>query len=262
MTHDLEEIEVERAREARARLAPQPGDAFDFNGPPPAFYPCESTVDGRLCGKLGTMRRCYECAQYETEQRERVAAQAESRRLLEASIPIEFADADASKPHILAERVRLRENSAGVAPTIAEMLQRIVQHPHTLTFWGPARQGKTTLAVAALRLRGSGLFVSARRLTLARAQHKRGDGEAPLVTRCMHASLLLVDDLGEEEKAFDCPIVDVLKTRFSAGRPTWVTTGLTGAEVTQKYSAGVKARLTDLPRAWIVPFGARPARHQ
>lgn len=99
---------------------------------------------------------------------------------------------------------------------------------------GPTGSGKTSLVVAMLdswvradlpARRGS-LFVEAGWLSRARARHKLGADEAPLVTEAMRCPLLVLDDLGSEREDRDGCITDVLWERTNEDRPIWITSGL------------------------------------
>lgn len=259
----------------RARASAHAIDAKELDVDAPEFRPCSTPG----CTRTSLMPICYEChseqERLKREHQDRLVREAHERevaaataaaeaRALEASIPLEFRWSYPGAAE-LAARVQLRpsrkvpkgDGFEWVAPPLSRVLERIVAHPLFLTIWGPARTGKSSLAVAALRARGRGLFVPARDLAVARAQHKIGSGEAPLVTRCLETSLLVLDDLGEEPFVSSSPIAHVLKERFSREAPTWITTGLEGHDLVSRYGEGVKARLVDPPRAWILPMGPR-----
>lgn len=132
----------------------------------------------------------------------------------------------------------------------------------SLLFMGPTGAGKTSLAVAMLdawvRLdpprRTGAIFVEAAWLARARARHKLGLGEAPLVDEAMRAPLVLLDDLGQEREDRDGCITDIVYGRTNAELPTWVTCGLTTAEQTleafaarlsQRYDGGFVRRILE-----------------
>ncbi len=123
-----------------------------------------------------------------------------------------------------------------VAPS--GLVQREMLQPQTGSslFLGPTSAGKTTLSVAMLgrlvrsnvdRWRGS-LFVPARKLAVARSQHRIGEGEAPLVRNAIEAPLLVLDDLPQEADDKGRTVPYVIVERSDAGRPTWLTCGLMG----------------------------------
>lgn len=254
-----------RDRDESLKHVPERDDHFDFRSPKgPVFHACQARKpDGSVCGERSTIVPCYDCARRAEKAEIETEERARRTKLLLRSIPEESRWATLDAPE-LAERVRLRQSRtkapdgsiAWERPRIDAMAARIIAHPGWLTFWGPARSGKTSLAVACLRARGRGLFVSSSSLAVARAQYGLGEGEAPLVAKALRASLLLLDDLGEEQLT-NSPICDVLKERFRRSAPTWVTTGLVGAELGARYGQGIRERLTEAPRAWIVPFGDR-----
>lgn len=124
---------------------------------------------------------------------------------------------------------------------------------------GPTRQGKTFLAHHLLWHRMTHLFTdpatrkdsvdcqffAAHRLVLARQQHPFGEGEAPLVEEAFDASVLVLDDLGNESHVdgrFDV-IEQIIWRREADSLPTWVTTGLTEKQVTERYGHAFSARI-------------------
>lgn len=163
----------------------------------------------------------------------------------------------------LSSRVSLRgvrtqavDGSHVASADVHEAAERVLAHPAWVLFAGPARTGKTSLAVACLRARGRGLFVAAGDLAVARAQYSLGEGEAPLVAKCVRARLLLLDDLGEENPA-NSAIPYVLKTRWRRNLATWITTGLTRDEIAERLGEGLVGRLFEPPRAFVLPFTTR-----
>jgi DNA replication protein DnaC len=122
---------------------------------------------------------------------------------------------------------------------------------------GGAGSGKTTLGAAMLidlahreiaavtrrRPLRPMLFASAIDLGLARSQHRLGCGEAVVVTDAMRASVLVLDDLGAEGARDADVIAQVLHARHNADRATWITTGLSVAEVASRYGGGLERRI-------------------
>ena len=74
------------------------------------------------------------------------------------------------------------------------------------------------------------MFLEAAWLARARARHRLGQGDPPLVTDAMTVPLLLLDDLGQEREDRDGCITDVVYERHNAQLPTWVTCGLANGD--------------------------------
>lgn len=80
-------------------------------------------------------------------------------------------------------------------------------------------------------------------LEMARRAHPLGQGDAPLVKEAMAADLLVLDDLGQETERGDTAIWDVVDSRYTAELPTVTTTGLTRAQLEDRYRAQFIRRL-------------------
>jgi DNA replication protein DnaC len=120
---------------------------------------------------------------------------------------------------------------------------------------GPSGSGKTSLAFACLRERlPEAMWVSALRLGVARIQHSAGDGEAKLVAECIAAPLLLVDELGGENKTSNNAVKSVIFERYDRDLPTWVTTGFASKDLVAMYGDGALRRLTE--GGYVQGFGA------
>lgn len=119
----------------------------------------------------------------------------------------------------------------------------------SLVLSGPPGAGKTSLAAALMRFifeqhsHRRVLWVSALKLCRARAAHKLGDGDPPLVQAAMRAELLVLDDLGQEKRNDLNPITDVLFEREEDRSPTWITTGFSAEEIASMYGGGVLRRV-------------------
>jgi DNA replication protein DnaC len=140
-----------------------------------------------------------------------------------------------------------------------------VKHPHArawaesppgstfVLIAGTTATGKTSLACAAMRTAvirrhreaSECVFMSAHRLGVSRIQSKAGTGESADVERAMSCGWLLLDDLGSERDTANNAIPDVIWERYDRELTTWVTTGLTGAEIKGRYGAGFLRRLLD-----------------
>lgn len=125
-----------------------------------------------------------------------------------------------------------------------------------VVLYGPAGSGKTTLACAIMRqllddpplLRTSvGLrsrFQCALALSIARCDSHLGSTPHE-VDASLRASLLVLDDLGQEDASKRCALREVIHGRFNAGKPTIVTTWMNPATLPEVYGEGTSRRLTE-----------------
>lgn len=140
---------------------------------------------------------------------------------------------------------------------------RVVAHRGAVMFTGPSGAGKTTLAAACLRGQGGAMWVSSIVLDRARAEHRLGDGDAPLVSKARYCKLLVIDDLGAERVTRGpSTITDLIHERHNASLTTWVTTGLTAPEIEQRYGAAIERRLMERGVALLVSFFAPATRSE
>jgi hypothetical protein len=128
---------------------------------------------------------------------------------------------------------------------------------------GASRAGKTSLAVAMLRRWVShkgkrAAFVHAYQLGVARLLHPAGHGEPELVAFAMRAPLVLIDDLGGERDFANSALPDILVERHAENRPTWVTTGMTRAQLVRRYGQGIVSRIFDRATVIRVAVDDRP----
>lgn len=132
-----------------------------------------------------------------------------------------------------------------------------------LVLLGPTGCGKSTTAIAILwrlkdealaeayaqktfqpcRLTESALWCAAYDLTRARKEHPLGQGEAPLVERACGATLLVLDDLGNEP--VDTVVFEVLDARYQAGRPVIVTSGFSPEGLRERYGDALWRRCAE-----------------
>lgn len=204
-------------------------------GPEPAWLKC-------TCGALTSRVPCWDC---DRAMMARVDAD-RARAIAAGSIPSRYAWARSDSP-LLGARVKLRDP--------VDTVVRRVLGASRVVFSGPSGAGKTSLAAACLRDRGAaGLFVSALRLGTARIQTHAGQGEAALVERAMEAPVLLIDELGGEQRTTTNAVRDVIFARHDADLTTWVTTGFRGAQLAEMYGDGMLRRLTE--GAYVVALGA------
>lgn len=128
-----------------------------------------------------------------------------------------------------------------------------------LLLGGDTGSGKTTMALAILqdvmragrdlnapddvvrRARTARHFTAAD-LSVARRQAPFGQ-EAREVTAALNASLLVIDELGAEAECDQGVIEQIVFARISAGRPTIITTGLTGPVLRKRYTSGFVRRI-------------------
>ncbi|MES1178958.1 MAG: ATP-binding protein [Myxococcales bacterium] len=93
-------------------------------------------------------------------------------------------------------------------------------------------------------------WTTASDLISARKQHKLGDGEAPEYARAETATLLFLDEIGQEI-ADDRWLLELLNVRYAAGLSTLSTSGLSPAALEQRYGSGARRRLIE-PRGLSV----------
>lgn len=122
---------------------------------------------------------------------------------------------------------------------------------------GPTGVGKTVAAALAFRrVLGAGVrhagpawdfaatarWYDASALARARRGWPLGQGDPPEFERAAGASILFLDDLGQERQD-DGSLRDVLNERYSNARPTVVTTGLRMPELVTRYDAQFVRRI-------------------
>lgn len=144
-----------------------------------------------------------------------------------------------------------------------------------VTLVGRSEAGKTSLAAAlvallvelaeegrpeALRLLWSALWTDELALSRARASHKLGGGEAPLVARALEASLLVLDELGGPTVSGSDEALEVIWRRWQDERPTIITTGQTGDKLIQRYGSGVFTRLTKQNASRLIQCSEPPKK--
>lgn len=146
------------------------------------------------------------------------------------------------------------------APALRKVADMDLDGKHNVVLLGGTGIGKSTalaLAVRRYHVRTAyrvehliGLqfpkivWTYARDIVAATQAHPLGKGEAPMVEDAKKAALLVLDDIGLERDAG--PLLDVLHYRYTAGKPTWSTSGFTLAQLTEKFGDAFVRRLVEL----------------
>lgn len=212
----------------------KPADFSSLLGPEPTWLKCS-------CGVETSRVPCWDCDRAATAK----ADAARARGAAIASIPKRYSWAAVDAPE-LAARVRCQ------AP-LTEVIRRVLGARRVI-FAGPSGSGKTSLACACLRERlPHGIFMTSFRLAMARSQGALGQGEPLEVERAMAAPLLLLDEVGGENKIATSAIRDVLFAREDADLPTWITTGFTSKQLGETYGDGALRRIVE--GAYVVRLG-------
>lgn len=215
-------------------------------------FPC------RRCGKnIG--RNCSICATCVLPHRLELRAQA----LYPArdSIDKDYRWAQFDSP-LLAGRVGARAHVLAQARVLLTGSETVV------TIVGQTGSGKTSLACAmlsgaieaaadldcdrdTLERAKCAHFADAYALSVARAQHKLGGGEPPELVRAKAASVLVLDELGRDERKTS-DVAEVIRRRMAAGRPTIITTWQSQQEIKLAYDGGIARRL--FQRGTLIPL--------
>jgi DNA replication protein DnaC len=197
--------------------------------------------------------RCPSCLTVWRQQLER-QRRAEVVAGAVASIPERYRWAGFDAPE-LPERVPLP-----IAVRLARKLAPL-DAPRLVLLVGPTGAGKTTLATAMFRLHleraiaegatsearswgARALWVHAKKISLARREAPLGR-EPELLTRAREASVLLVDDLGQEAPSDQGDVVALISDRQAEGRPTLVTFGFRLDDLAPRYGAHFERRLVE-----------------
>jgi hypothetical protein len=129
---------------------------------------------------------------------------------------------------------------------------------------GSTGAGKTSFVVAALcayvrrdwQARKGALFGSAFWLAGDRSRYSLGKGEAPDVEAAMNASLLVLDDLGNDAQDHRNTISEILFKRHEDELPTWVTTGYPVEHLSGRYGPAFIRRIAEEPNS-LIEMGKR-----
>jgi len=254
---DLAKLTEERRASLQVSTGNEP-DSFDFGSFVPEHLRVEPPTTLCACGESARPweQTCRDCGERAERARRADEERLALRSFLDRSVPRHYADAQLGDEAMMAARVR------GGAVSIAAMREHL-REPW-VTFVGPSGSGKTTLAVAGLRARVEVTraewwrILPAFRLGNARIQHPAGKGEHPLVELALRAPFVLLDDIGQEVHTANNPIAEIIQERDAEDRPTWITTGLSRADLGNRYGGGVARRI--LERSKLVKLGGvRPS---
>ena len=230
----------------------------DLTGEPPVKVDQNSFPNRHLSGMWPTApaiqhEACRQRLEDEEDERQRAKWQLEGRvAIVEAAmatVPPRYRWASFSAPE-LQQRVK---NKAAIERARQAISKRGV------VLFGTAGSGKTVLACCMIRavadavltvdeqaerlLRGA-LFVGAYDLAKSRLENPLGKGEAKLVEQAMHASLLVIDDVGLERMR-STGIEEVLHHRHAEELPTWITTFLGVKALSERYGDGIARRICE-----------------
>jgi len=198
--------------------------------PPPGGWKCHCGVELDFPGV------CDACA--EERRTEEAVARISSEV---ATIPVRFRWATFDDPEL---RQRCKTDLRKARKALQDLFDRKIQN---LVLLGAAGAGKSSLACAMLQsalyeeVVFSGRFCAA--VTLAACRTDSGLGTIPpALYDAMCASLIVLDDVGQEPERNAPVITELMQHRYNDGKPTIVTTWLSPAEVAQRYSAGTARR--------------------
>jgi DNA replication protein DnaC len=142
--------------------------------------------------------------------------------------------------------------AARVSDVRAIELARTAMDAHlVVTLLGPPGVGKSTLACAlaaqwaeAANWRRAD-YVTAFHLATARADHPLGHGEAPIIRHARTASLLVIDDIGQEPLSPMSAVVETIHHRHEHERRVIVTSAISRQALGERYGGGLARRLLE-----------------
>jgi len=224
------ETEREAARAAELKAANERMHARFAASP----YSCPD------CGEkvLDRPGRCGACLVLERERQDR-------RDIVDATaraLPVRYRWCSFSAPE-LAQRVLDTKAIAQVRKAVADGADRIL-------LLGPTPGvGKTVLGACALvelaALRGfEGRFIEAQDYAYARARAPLG-AEVPDVQAAIECDALVIDELGPDKPVHNSPVAETIHARHAAMRVTIVTSGVSLAQLAERFGDGILRRLTE-----------------
>lgn len=148
---------------------------------------------------------------------------------------------------------RAAYETAVTARPLRELAERWTPRDGGLLVIGPTGVGKTASVIRALRRVVGAIsdyrdpmlrvhWTAASAIALARRRTGLGAGEAEEIRRSIETPLLVVDELGPEP--IDPALHDVLDARYLAQRVTIATSGMSLAELRERYGAARIRRIT------------------
>jgi DNA replication protein DnaC len=218
---------------------------------------------------------CADCERRRGEERKRREAEEEQARhsaMFEsvwARIPRAFRDL---RPNTVAARTK---RPAAIEEARQALVAALGGGPPLVTLVGPTGVGKTSLAAAIVAehveagmpvgagrkrfARGFGVrFYLSADLARARERSPLGD-EARDVADALAATILVIDELGGENPRHIETIEEVIHRRHADILPTVITTGLSGAQLSGRYSGGISRRIASDPKSGVIVHCAEMA---
>ena len=127
---------------------------------------------------------------------------------------------------------------------IREQLESIDVGAQNIVLTGPAGSGKSSVLSALMNAHSERdvRWISAYKLAITRAHHDLGD-ESALERQAKSCRVLALDDLGNDRRTQLSAIDDVILDRYDSQRVMWVTTSLSGIEITKRYGDGIARRI-------------------
>lgn len=123
----------------------------------------------------------------------------------------------------------------------------------TVTLYGPAGVGKTTMAVACAKLAPAAFFASCADLERAKGDAIGAhEGEPDMVRRARECRVLVLDDMGKEAGTRINPVPGILQARHDHQLRTYVTTGLEPPQVEARYDDGIRRRIFETTSALVI----------
>jgi DNA replication protein DnaC len=274
--------EIDRALAARGAPAGPPCPPPANHAPAAALLPASCDICGTAIGEAAPVKKpktvdgeritvvihaeCWE--EYERTRAERVRQQdadraaANRRRRANAKRAKLAADVE----HVLAQFPAWEGARVDNPDFLASLDARLVRlarnwRPESGHVWICGLTGSSkTMSLAALARRwGAQILESGtpdpmfsdaawmKALWLAEATkwHRLGTGEPPALARARAASVLFLDDLGQEAAGMEHVLFGLIDERYEFGRPTIVTCGLTLQEVSVRYGQHLSRRFSE-----------------